>query len=150
MPPNAGHWTVETLKEHIEAALAQLRTYTDQRFDDQGKAVSAALAAAEKAVVAALASAEKAIDKAEINSEKWRENANEWRGSMDDREVKFATRVEVSAELKALAGKIEGLEKFANQGVGGRGAMDSGRAWIVAGISVAGFILMIAWKLMGR
>lgn len=60
-----------------------LKEYVDQRFDDQ-----------EKAVQAALASAEKAVDKAERQGERWRESANEWRGAMTDRERDFLSRKE--------------------------------------------------------
>jgi hypothetical protein len=71
-----------------------LKEYVDRRFDDQEKAVQAALVAADKGVSAALASAEKAVDKAESSSEKWRASANEWRGAMSDRERDFLTRRE--------------------------------------------------------
>lgn len=65
-------WTVETLKEHVEAVL-----------DEKDKAINIALSAAEKAVAVA-----------EANAEKWRANANEWRGAMTDREKTFVSRDE--------------------------------------------------------
>jgi hypothetical protein len=71
-----------------------LKEYIDRRFDDQEKAVQAALLAADKGVSAALASAEKAVDKAEAGSEKWRASANEWRAAMNDRERDFLSRKE--------------------------------------------------------
>jgi hypothetical protein len=71
-----------------------LKEYVDRRFDDQEKAVQAALMAADKGVSAALASAEKAVDKAESSSEKWRASANEWRAAMGDREREFLSRKE--------------------------------------------------------
>ncbi len=45
-----------------------------------------------KAISAALAAAEKAVSVAENNSEKWRSNANEWRAAMTDRERNFLSR----------------------------------------------------------
>jgi hypothetical protein len=63
-----------------------LKEHVNQRFDDQ-----------EKAIRAALASAEKAVDKAEDGAEKWRNSANEWRGAMSDRERDFLTRKEFYA-----------------------------------------------------
>lgn len=60
-----------------------LKDYVDKRFEES-----------EKAVQAALASAEKAVNKAEATGEKWRDNANEWRGAMSDRERDFLTRKE--------------------------------------------------------
>lgn len=71
-----------------------LKEYIDRRFDEQEKAVQAALAAADKSVLAALTSAEKAVDKAEQSAERWRNSANEWRGAMSDRERDFLTRRE--------------------------------------------------------
>lgn len=51
----------------------------------------------QKAVDIALAAAKEAVGVAEKNSEKWRDNANEWRGAMTDREKSFATRIELDA-----------------------------------------------------
>ena len=59
------------------------KTYVDQRFLDNQKAVDAALAAAKEAV-----------DKAEAQDVRWREQANEWRGAFSDRERDFLTRRE--------------------------------------------------------
>ncbi len=46
------------------------------------------------AIQAALAAAEKAVLKKEEEVERWRANANEWRGAMSDRERDFLTRRE--------------------------------------------------------
>ena len=98
-----GGWTVETLRHHILSLIdAHDRRY-EERFAARDKAVTEALAAAEKAVNAALSASDKAVnaamaatDKAtvvaEINDEKWRKNANEWRGAMDDRERNFLSK----------------------------------------------------------
>lgn len=84
-------WTVETLRQHI----AELR-------EADGKAIAAALAAAEKAVAAALAAAERAVEKAEANAEKWRNSANEWRGAMNDRERVLMPRAEAEVRLAVV------------------------------------------------
>lgn len=63
-----------------------LKEYVDRRFDEQ-----------EKAVKAALASSEKAADINRGDVQKWRDNANEWRGAMGDRERDFLTRKEFYA-----------------------------------------------------
>lgn len=68
-----------------------LRDYFNQRFIDQDRAVSAALAAAKEAV-----------DKAEREGQRWRDNANEWRGAMSDRERNFLTRVEFYSIIGTL------------------------------------------------
>src|SRR5687768_8375127 len=91
-------WTVTTLKQYVE-----------RRFEEQEKAVHAALAAAEKAVQAALVSAKEAVDKAEKNVETWREASNEWRGAMNDRERNFVTKSEMRANLAAAVGLVIAL-----------------------------------------
>jgi hypothetical protein len=85
-----------------------LKEYVDQRFQDQEKAVLAALASADKQVSAALMSAEKAVDRAEINAERWRNNANEWRGALSDRERDYLSRREFYVML-GTAVAITGL-----------------------------------------
>jgi hypothetical protein len=60
--------------------------------------VEALLNAQQKAVEAALEASDKAITKAETNAEKWRDNANEWRGQSADRE---RTQAEQIATLTA-------------------------------------------------
>ena len=52
-------WTIEALKEHFETVQKETDRRVEQRFADQEKAVSAALAAAEKAVINASGAAEK-------------------------------------------------------------------------------------------
>lgn len=46
------------------------------------------------AISAALAAAKEAVLKKEEEVERWRANANEWRGAMNDRERDFLTRRE--------------------------------------------------------
>lgn len=57
-----------------------------------------------EAVRTALASAKEAVAVAESNAEKWRDNANEWRGAMTDRERDFLRRSEVRAFFFAVVG----------------------------------------------
>lgn len=77
-------WTIETLKEHFEKVLAER----------------------DKAITSALQAAEKAVAVAEANAEKWRNQANEWRGAMTDREKNFITRREVWIAVVALIGFV--------------------------------------------
>src|SRR5678815_3344299 len=106
-------WTTDTLKDHLSALIAVTETRlesadqaaelrNEQRFIAQQQAIKDALISQKEAVAAALVAAEKAVLVAETNAEKWRMNANEWRGSMLDRETKFAMRTEVEAELKGI------------------------------------------------
>jgi hypothetical protein len=86
-----------------------LRDYVEALFTEREKAVEKALQAQEKAVNAALEASDKAITKAEANAEKWRENANEWRGAMSDRDRELPSRREVEAATKSLEEKYRSL-----------------------------------------
>jgi hypothetical protein len=77
-----------SLRDHMTALIDERGRQYDQRFQAQ-----------EKAVVAALAAAKEAVTVAEVNAEKWRESANEWRGAMNDRERQFPTRKELWSYL---------------------------------------------------
>jgi hypothetical protein len=80
----------------------------------------------DKALDAALNSAKEAVTVAEKNSEKWRENANEWRGAMTDREKSFISRTEFDQYKNSIErqlviekenmdinkGKIQGVKDF--------------------------------------
>jgi len=132
----SGGWTVETLKSHFE-----------QRFIDVDKAVNAALAAAKEAVAAALAAAEKAREQAAADNQAWRASANEWRGSMQDREVRFATRTEMDAKFSAVDVALRAIQKDLDRNagsVGGRVAFkDESRANIGIAITIILFLLAI-------
>jgi len=70
------------------------------------------LAEKDKALSAALASAEKAVLKKEEEVERWRNNANEWRGAMNDRERDFLTRKEFYAIVGTAVGVIGAVFAF--------------------------------------
>jgi delta 1-pyrroline-5-carboxylate dehydrogenase len=92
-------WTLDTLK-----ALMDER---DRRYGEVS-------AAKEEAVKIALADAEKAVSVAERNAEKWRDNANEWRAAMTDRERMFLHKNMgiVIAFLSGVALLLAIAEKF--------------------------------------
>ena len=48
----------------------------------------------DKAIAAALASAKEAVTVAEVNATKWRESANEWRSTMNDKDKTYLTKAE--------------------------------------------------------
>lgn len=107
-PPSS--WTPEIVRDHVMAVIAANDKRYEDKFTGQDKAVLSALAAQEKAVNAALAAAEKAVAVAERNAEEWRKGANEWRGSMTDREQNFAKKPELDA-LKERIDRSEGSGK---------------------------------------
>ncbi len=90
-------WTPEIVRDHLTALIIANDKRYEDKFAASDKAVLSALAAQEKAVNAALAASEKAVLVAENNAEKWRANANEWRGAMGDRERNFAQKSDLDA-----------------------------------------------------
>jgi len=80
----------------------------------EGKAVEAALVAAEKAVSAALAASEKAVNKAEISQNKVNETQNEFRGTLRDQASLFMPRTEVESLVREIRVAIAGLENVQN------------------------------------
>lgn len=83
----------------------------------------------DKAINSALATAKEAVLVAEKNAEKWRDNANEWRGAMTDREKTFATKV----DLENLKERMD-----INKGKG----MGLSQGWAIL-IGVTGFINIV-------
>lgn len=133
-PPSS--WTPEIVRDHVVALIVAHDKRYEDKFAASDKAVLSALAAQEKAVNAALAAAEKAVAVAERNAEEWRKGANEWRGSMTDREQSFATKPDFVA-LKERMDRAEG---------GGKGMRDMW-GWAVGGISLV--ILILSFFLKG-
>ena len=116
----------------------------DTRFAASKTAVDAALAAQEKATAAAFLASEKAILKADANAEKWRENANEWRASMLDREIKFASRTEMEAEFKGIRVEIASLRESRATGAGHSTGTAAMWGYVVGGFSFALLLLSLA------
>jgi phosphopantetheinyl transferase (holo-ACP synthase) len=134
-----GGWTVATHKQLVEALLAEHRRFVAAEFEARDKFQAAAFAAAKEAV-----------DKAEKNSEEWRDEANEWRDTMDDREKEFAPRSEVDARISSILRDIQELKEAQatrlGQTAGTAGAQDL-MTWvngiILFGITVVGVIVMV-------
>jgi hypothetical protein len=90
-PPN-GH-TDET--REIWAALGSLRARFEGHIkvmDERDRRYTEIGDAKDKAITAALAAAEKAVMVAERNAERWRDSANEWRAAMTDKDRNFVTK----------------------------------------------------------
>lgn len=126
-----------TLREFIERVMDERDRLYDTRFAASKTAVDAALAAQEKATNAAFLASEKAITKADANAEKWRENANEWRASMLDREVKFASRPEMEAEMKGMRAELSSLKESRDKGDGRASGSAALWGYVVGGFGFA-------------
>lgn len=112
------------------AEKVSLKEYFERILEEKDKALNAALASAKEQVAVA-----------EKNAEKWRDNANEWRAAMQDRENKFMPRAEFDA-YKESAQMALGLEKTRGDRREGKGlGLTAALGYILAAITVAGFLL---------
>jgi uncharacterized protein YdcH (DUF465 family) len=109
-----GGWSVEALRAHIDDVRLHLTVMaeaaaelTRQRFEDQDKAVIAALAAQEKAVAAALASADRAVAVLATSTEKRLEGLNEFRQQLSDLIRTLISRDEALQRIEALGDKLD-------------------------------------------
>lgn len=120
-------WTTDTLRQHFESQLADLRATLQERYDTQTKATNAAFAAqqaamhtafraSQEAVHAALLATKEAIDKANAASEKRFDSVNEFRAQLADQAQTFMPRAETEATHRAMDAKVDD----GNQRVAGR------------------------------
>jgi urease accessory protein UreF len=84
-----------------------LREYVDLQFAVQ-----------EKAVTAALAAADRAVNKAELAVEKRFENSNEWRNTVETLQRTYLPRTEFVQMNENIMGKISNLQKMVWVGLG--------------------------------
>lgn len=134
-------WTVETLKEHLEAMLSAQERMSAQAMAAADKAVDAALAAAKEAVRAALASGEKASEKTEIALKEYKTASNEWRDTVKDLVSRMPTRETVDKDIKALSDKIQDLRETRSESVGSKLAWGSVVGLVILLIALGTFAL---------
>ena len=119
-------------KEAVATATVAAEKLTNQAFASAEKAIKEALAANEKSTAAAFVAAEKAVALAEANAERWRQDAQEWRSRMTEREKDFSTKTEV-----------DGLKERLDRGEGSSGGMRSLAGWVFGGIMALTSIISI-------
>jgi len=124
--------TIETLKAIVDER--------DLRYTQLAEAK-------EKAIGAALAAAEKAVQVAEVNSEKWRANANEWRLAMDDREALFVKKETFEGMLAGLTKDIRELKERMDVSQGRGQGYEKIWGWIVAAAGSGGVLAYLGTKL---
>lgn len=104
---NVSGWTVDT----VHSALLRLNAEADRRHEQAVAALDRLLNQrmdlSDMAVAAALAAAEKAVSTAEVNAQRWREQANEWRTAMNDRERNFAGKDTVDTMFQSLGAIVQ-------------------------------------------
>lgn len=125
-------WSTDTLKAYVERVVHESDRRYEQRFEAQ-----------EKAVTAALASAALAVDRAEVNAERWRNNANEWRAAMTDREKNFMSRDQADSQFDALEKQITDLKRSRDASEGRMGGISAGWGYLVGAIGLAAALVAI-------
>jgi hypothetical protein len=118
-------WTVDTLREHLEALIVDHGHSDNQRFLSQEEAVDAALAAAEKAVT-----------KAEVANEKRFDSVNEFRAQLNDQARNFMPRKEYEVQQEALARRLTALERSQSTSGGRTEGADVRFAQIISVLAV--------------
>jgi len=147
-------WTLDTLHEHLADKIADLSAHVDSKFDEAEKRNGQRFDAQQIAMSTALAAQEKAVSVAEQVAEKWRENANEWRATLADRDAKFMLAETADARLTSIEDKLTDFRRMldASQGAGAGRASLAG--WIigvvgsiVGVVGAAAAVIAVAWEI---
>ena len=110
-----------TLREHLETIINSQKEYFESR----------------------LAAMDKAVNVSRVTMETRLEGMNEFRNSLKDQSGTFITRTELTltfdklhAEIKGLAGRIEGLELYKSSMEGKASQMSVNIAYLISIISI--------------
>lgn len=102
----------------LEERIRGLEQLVDRRFIEADRAVTAALAAAEKATEKAFTASAEAVAKAEQAQLRVNETQNEFRGTLKDQAADLMPRVETELLVKDLRSQIDTLRGTRAQGIG--------------------------------
>src|SRR6476659_9316217 len=97
-------WTTDTALQHVLSLIGANDHRYEQRFMDQERAVTMALAAAKEAVT-----------KAELAAERRFESVNEFRNTLSDQQRTLVARTEVDSMVRGLNEKIAALDKIVDR-----------------------------------
>lgn len=125
-----GGWTVDTLKEFIE-----------QRFVDQERFNSAAVAALEKSIQVALTAAQQAVNKAEAATEKRFDSVNEFRATLADQTGTLMPRAEAEIRLKTLTDRLDAISGIVTSTAGRSVGLNTGWGYLVAAVLMVSAIV---------
>jgi hypothetical protein len=139
--PRRSGWTIDTLREHVEALLGEKDLRDQQRYDSQVKALEAALTAQQEAVRAAMAAAERAGEKVEIASEKRFDQVNEFRQLVQDIIASLMPRAEAEQRLTGLAEKVEELKLAVGKGAARGAGLAAGWGYLLGAVGLAAAII---------
>lgn len=141
--PRRTDWTIDTLREHVQRQLDDLRGSLDERYATQQIAMQTALTAAERAVQTALLAAEKAVSKAEIAAEKRFDSVNEFRAQLSDQATTFMPRTEAEQRIANNTEKIDSLAARLNTITGRSGGTAANWAAFIGGSAVLVSIIAV-------
>lgn len=134
--------------------IATIKEYTDRRFEESDRAVSAALVAQEKFYSATLTANKEAVVKAENATEKRFESVNEFRAQLSDQSSSFMPRVEYDARTAALLDRITKLEMASDftQGVEKGSSITMAKIYAAIGGSatLVGLVVLLINSIVAR
>jgi hypothetical protein len=147
--------TVDTLHLLMQQQINDLRRSLDERYEREIRAIGARFDATKELLTVQLDASKQAVKVAEDNAQRWRDQANEWRGAMDDREKTYMTRNEHNQAMKTsedrngmLADRVDKLETWRDIQGGGQSKVTDQRAvfglWVVGATFVLAVVIAIA------
>jgi Flp pilus assembly protein TadB len=133
--PHASGWTIDTLRQHVTALLAEKDLRDQQRFEAQSSAIAAALLAAEKAVT-----------KAEAANERRFEGVNEFRQTLSDQAATFISRVEFDAQRKAYEDRVRELAARVDKTEGRTGGATALYGYLIAAAAIVVAVISLVTR----
>jgi hypothetical protein len=120
------------LREYCETLVGELDRRTGQRFDQNDRALEAALLSAKEAVAAALTAAKEAVDKAELAASKRFEATNEFREQLSDQAATFMPREVADQQFAQVNERLSGLTQRIDTGEGRSAGVSSTVGYLLA------------------
>lgn len=141
-------WTVDTLKAHVDTMMRDRAEHFAALMYEADRRTSANLLALEKSIAIALASADKAGAIYEAHSKQWRDDANEWRGAMSDRERTFVQREMYDAGIGSVIRELNEIRTRIDRRDGKGQGLNAAWGYIIGGIGVVSLVIGIVLKVM--
>ncbi len=155
-------WTITTLKKlFITLRKADNRRATkrfhiyakgaESRFVAQEKVRAADVlrtderfTALDRAITTAFTTAEKAAAKLETETREWKASANEWRNTLKDRDQTFWSRAQGEQLVRALAERIDAVERRQDRSEGRGVGLNQGWIYLIAGVGLISTLVLMA------
>lgn len=137
MSDNTNGWTEQTIYTHFTALREgdeKLRLSEEKRVQDRFQAEEKLRFAEERRTQERFASQERALAIAQRNDEKWREQANEWRGAITDKDKTLVPKSEYLAAMATLQKNDSDVKSRLDQTQGTGAGREQFWKWIVAAL----------------